>query len=271
YDGDLPWNYSSHQFSTLLPKMPKLPQEALEMSTQQRREWLKEYNNTPERKAFLSLWKEARKNSKSYHFEIEPDGSFRVEDVISGTYEMRVELREPKGLLDRSQNYFGALYNYKFTVPQMPGDRSDEPLDTGDVVVHIFPSLEVGTPAPYFEAQTVDSTIITKTDYVGRVTLLFSWSTDLSKQEKQLKQLKNVYQAFSENENFAMIGLSWINNFSEYAKVFAEEQQFPWTNQKVISANVSQLMQKDCLNLLLAKTGHDACRHENNRANPSNH
>jgi len=68
-----------------------------------------------------------------YPFRIEADSTFRVEDVPSGQYELQISLFEkPK---DGSSVYGPVIgtVNYDFEVPEMPGGRSDEPLDIGTV------------------------------------------------------------------------------------------------------------------------------------------
>ncbi len=68
-----------------------------------------------------------------YPFRIETNGTFRVEDVPSGQYELQISLFEkPK---DGSSGYGPVIgtVNYDFDVPEMPGGRSDEPLDIGTI------------------------------------------------------------------------------------------------------------------------------------------
>ena len=66
-------------------------------------------------------------------FKVEPDGSFRIEDVEAGLYEMRLALNQrwrdaqgPGGKLLGSARR-------RVVVPEMPRGRSDEPLDLGKI------------------------------------------------------------------------------------------------------------------------------------------
>ena len=67
------------------------------------------------------------------HFDlpIDADGRFRVEDVPAGTYALRVWIRRPPGATgpDPTRPSLGGLH--EFTVPPVPGGRSDLPLDLG--------------------------------------------------------------------------------------------------------------------------------------------
>ena len=92
----------------------------------------------------------------TYLFTVRPDGAFRVEDVPAGNYTASAGLyRKPED--NRSQ--LGdriASGSLGFTVPEMPGGRSDEPLDIGAVQVTFIRRMEIGDTAPDFAGATLD-------------------------------------------------------------------------------------------------------------------
>ncbi len=69
--------------------------------------------------------------------KLEADGSFRVEDVEAGTYELSIMLSEPPRDPYRPGigHDFLATARREVVVPPMPGGRSDEPLDLGTIPV----------------------------------------------------------------------------------------------------------------------------------------
>lgn len=71
-----------------------------------------------------------------YPFRLRPDGSFRVEDVPAGTYELRVTATEPPpaGSFYVRGKSMGTLRE-TIKIPEMPGGRSDEPLDVGTLEI----------------------------------------------------------------------------------------------------------------------------------------
>jgi RNA polymerase sigma factor (sigma-70 family) len=80
---------------------------------------------------------EALPSGTGYTVKLEADGSLRVEDVVAGTYDLRIVVREaprnPYGLgLGESVI---ATASREVVVPAMPGGRSDEPLDLGVIPV----------------------------------------------------------------------------------------------------------------------------------------
>ena len=70
---------------------------------------------------------------RTYQLQFDPDGSFKIDDVPAGTYELRIRVTEP---LKPDQSAYiatpelGSLTR-EVVVPAMPGGRSDEPLDLG--------------------------------------------------------------------------------------------------------------------------------------------
>jgi hypothetical protein len=66
-----------------------------------------------------------------YPFKLRPDGSFRAEDIPAGTYELRVEVREPSSDQSDPMGKLIGTVAERIVVPEMPGGRSDEPLDVG--------------------------------------------------------------------------------------------------------------------------------------------
>ncbi len=75
-------------------------------------------------------------------FKVEPDGSFRIDDVAAGAYQLSLAInRRPS---DPDQGPLGAetiaTARREVTVPAMPGGRSDEPLDLGTIRATLEPA-----------------------------------------------------------------------------------------------------------------------------------
>ena len=72
------------------------------------------------------------RQSTTVYIMAEPDGSFLFEDMPAGEYRLtaRVHFGATAG---RGSFVYGA--EREFTIPQMPGGRSDEPLDVGDLTL----------------------------------------------------------------------------------------------------------------------------------------
>ncbi len=83
----------------------------------------------------------------SFTFKVEADGSFRIEDVEAGTYELLIKANEEppdhRGLGTAAL----ATTRSEVVVPAMPGGRSDLPLDLGAVTLTAVKKREAATRA----------------------------------------------------------------------------------------------------------------------------
>ena len=72
---------------------------------------------------------------RNYPLRFSPDGTFRIDDVPAGLYELRIRVTGPAQRLARSPSEPSeqeiAVLNRDVVVPEMAGGRSNEPLDLG--------------------------------------------------------------------------------------------------------------------------------------------
>ncbi len=69
--------------------------------------------------------------------------------------------------------------NMPFTMPEIPGGRSNEPLDLGTITVKLFEAIRVGDVAPDFDVERVGipekGRRLKLADYRGKLVLLNFW------------------------------------------------------------------------------------------------
>ncbi|MBN2582826.1 MAG: carboxypeptidase regulatory-like domain-containing protein [Planctomycetes bacterium] len=73
-----------------------------------------------------------RRQQRTYLVHLNNDGTFRVEDIPAGDYWLRIGIMDNSGDWQTDGRLLGRIAR-RFTVPEMPGGRSDEPLDLGDM------------------------------------------------------------------------------------------------------------------------------------------
>lgn len=136
------------RFSTKIefPK-PPLPGNWGSLDQQARRDWHEKWSNSDEGREYLKAQEEAQSARKYFSLVIGPGGSFRVEDVPAGRYELRIQV-----LTSRNDPRAGlaASLTHEFIIPEMPGGRSDKPLDLGKLTLKVdigAPGRRVVTPA----------------------------------------------------------------------------------------------------------------------------
>lgn len=83
-----------------------------------------------------------RQTHRLYWLRVKPDGSFRVEEVPAGSYEISFGLSEPF-VFDGSGNFKPprriGWFRRDVTIPEIPGGHSDEPLDLGELELQPVP------------------------------------------------------------------------------------------------------------------------------------
>lgn len=195
------------------------PENWQKMTNEQQVAWQKAWEKTPAGRKFHGLrWSE--------DFDIDPDGTFRLEDLVPGTY--FVSLR-----MFRNENGFGedlVECTKEFTVPPLPAgtERSDEPLDLGTIETTLIPRTRVGKVAPNFEATTLDGKKISLADYKGKFVVI-KWWWSWSEMDTEVPALKKAYEAMAKENNWVLISIGFDDKV-DVAKKRVADYSLPGIN-----------------------------------------
>ncbi len=142
-----------------------------------------------------------------YAVDFRPDGAFRIEDVPAGHYIVKLPFAGNGG---GSQAELRALATRDVTVPPIPGGRSDEPLDLGNLPLAVFPvgNLGVGDRVPAVTANTADGGPLDLAALRGKFVLLVFWHASQSLSRSFLPPVKATWDAFGRDPRLAVIGLN---------------------------------------------------------------
>jgi 5-hydroxyisourate hydrolase-like protein (transthyretin family) len=162
---------------------------------------------------------------------IDKDGRFRIEDVRAGKYELKVSVNAPPGPRFKGSGTLIGRLQMPFTVPEMPGGRSNEPLDLGTITVPLFDALKVGDLAPDFDVERIGTQEkgrrLKLGDHRGKLVLLNFW--DASDRQDDMTILKEVQETFGSDPRFVLISLTWGQDVAQAEKSI-KEKGLSWTH-----------------------------------------
>ncbi len=187
YKGPVYFGAGLRSLETVRPEPPR-PANYNDMTKREQQGWLKQWWQSPEYQAYSDkIWHNP--DWRHYTFRVQEDGTFRIEDVIPGKYDLTVWLEERftgRGRPEEIGTYHGSV-----EVPAMTQAYTEEPLDLGNLTIAMNkPPLHAGDMAPLFEAKALDGKDIRLSDYRGKFVLLSFWQPVSN---PELDRLKDLY------------------------------------------------------------------------------
>ncbi|MHC4123800.1 MAG: carboxypeptidase-like regulatory domain-containing protein [Planctomycetota bacterium] len=131
YQKPVDWTSTSGTLITKRPEYPK-PSNYEQMTPEEKSEYYQNWKQTTEGKEFEE---DIRNNLRSYAFKINPDGTFRIDDVAEGIYVLRIQLSERPEIQEHGD--LTGTIGQDVNVPSMQEDYIDEPLDIGTLELEI--------------------------------------------------------------------------------------------------------------------------------------
>ena len=179
-----------------------------------------QYEESAEYQAYLT-------SCPSTALEMQSDGvSFRMEDIEPGTFVVRASFIRP-GVRDAFTAEPMATMQQEFTVPPMPGGRSDEPLDLGKVEVKFSKLVEVGDMAPDFELMNLDGRMVKLSEFRGRHVLLSFGSSQYPEMAQEILIFKHAHDTFGRDNRLAVVSVSFDHSFAT-TNEFVQKNDVRW-------------------------------------------
>jgi peroxiredoxin len=179
----------------------------------------------------------AQRDEHAYMLLFETNGSFRIENVPPGSYDLMIAPTDPSS--ERYVNEPIAVYSRKLEVRQ---DKRNVPLDLGTIKLELRPGLRIGKTAPAFKLKTTDGRPVQVEDFRGKHLLLHFWSTECEGNLYDLETLKGI--ASPENPGRAkveVLGLSFDRN-QKAAAAYVQGSETPWA-QCLLGSSATKLLE----------------------------
>lgn len=157
-------------------------------------------------------------------FRLASDGNFTVPDLPTGEY--RVVVATWSGAPVKSRMVSRGWG--KVLIPALPGGRTDEVLDMGEVKAYYTAPLAPGDRAPLFEATTLEGRPVKLADFSGKFVLLNFWRTDVPESVEEMPSLKAAQSAWAKDKRFILLGLNADSDVAA-ARRFVTDHGLTWT------------------------------------------
>ncbi len=207
--GNHDWGFGTAQVKAKVDVPLPMPPALRNDSLVEREKWYAHFVTTDAGKKYLSDQEDRGLAVQIYPVEMAPDGTFRIQDVPAGAYTIDIDVRgEASG--DHPAGKLIAQGQADFTVPEIPGGRSNEPLRIAPVPIKMRPHHvpSVGEMAPDFSIKTLAGKPLSLLQYRGKYVLLEFWATWCGSCTAATPRLQDVYTRYGRSGRVAMISLS---------------------------------------------------------------
>jgi beta-lactamase regulating signal transducer with metallopeptidase domain/peroxiredoxin len=153
----------------------------------------------------------------------EKDGSFRIEDVAPGTYELKIPVNLPSD--NRTWGAPRATMGEATLPVTVPEGPDDQPVEIGDVKVRLY--VRVGDLAPDFTAPRLAGGQFKLSEQRGKLVLLEFWAT-WPPRLGEVPTMKDIQATFGGDPRFLLVGVSCDEAAQAPAK-YTKANALSWT------------------------------------------
>jgi protocatechuate 3,4-dioxygenase beta subunit/thiol-disulfide isomerase/thioredoxin len=169
---------------------------------------------------------QAANQVRTYRLEFETDGSFRIEDVPPGTYEVRIGVSKP-GESSRSRP-FGSKEEIGSLTREIIVPEGKETLELGTLPVPMRGERPAQSAPPMaLSATTFDGKPLTLAQFKGRHVLLVFWASWSERSLEQFAQLRQVQAEHASDARLVLVGIN-LDDSRDAAQKILKAGDYTW-------------------------------------------
>lgn len=181
--------------------------------------------------------------ARTYPLDMDADGSFQIEDVPPGTYELRIRVTKFPGttppIMRDPGETLGSLVQ-EVVIPE-----GTDPLDLGVLKVDIAAATPAASKPPLaFQATTLAGEALTLSQFRGTNVLLVFWAAWSERSREQLATLQNLQDSLANEPRLAIVTVN-LDDTSEKARSVVDAVQIPgihsWLAPEALQKLTSEL------------------------------
>lgn len=167
----------------------------------------------------------------SFDLEIEADGSFHVDAVPPGTYDLEVSITDPDHPKEGHWQNLGSL---KKEVVISPAEEkgADSSVDLGSFVIPVKMDAQPKEPAKPLLATATDGSPFDLASQRGKYVLVVFWAPWAPPSAQEAEVLKSVAGAFGSHPRFAMVGVA-VDDSPAAVRQCVQVQGITWASTQL--------------------------------------
>lgn len=199
---------------------PQLPDNWNQLTNDQRRQWITEFEASPEGKKLLAEQERILESANTFDVPIEASGEFVVYDVPPGTYGLSGRLDKTLGDYQYAFEVFGQI---------VVRDDVDEVL-LDPIAVVVTPLFEPGQPVPPFAIQSADGQKIKPDDFQDQFVFINVWSDQFSPPSLAFQtQVQEMVEHLGKQQNVQLLSVC-LDEDEAKGRATIQQKQLPGTH-----------------------------------------
>jgi hypothetical protein len=228
-NGEVDWLREPHLLTLQVPGTPNfsVPNLTGSKSNLEREELIRQ--SLQKERAFWTSKKgdAVRHAQRSYLLLFETNGTFRVDNVPPGNYELRIAPTDPK-----AERYTNDPMGTLVKKVVISDKNRVEPIDLGILNLELKPSLRIGATPPALEVKAPNGHILRPSDFRGKILLLDFWSLWSETRTSNLEAIRNLLELSDLKEKLAVLSIS-LDEDQAALEAYVRDSQMIWTNTQL--------------------------------------